>query len=60
MGKRERVFVRGMSSPTYRLDHIRRAQLTAPQSSNRGCGHQNEAASASPVAAVAAQPVAAV
>ncbi|GAA1881470.1 cupin domain-containing protein [Asanoa iriomotensis] len=99
MGKSERVFVRGMSSPTYSLDHIRQAQLAvdrvrdetvvvddgsvghsgtpeekansknrgwwrigpgddefltqtlqvhfvelAPHSSNRGHGHQNEAA----------------
>lgn len=56
MVKSERVFVRGMSSPTCGLDHIRHAQRA---SSNRGHGHQNEAASASPVAAAAAQPVAA-
>ncbi|HEV7708572.1 MAG TPA: hypothetical protein VGP16_10295 [Asanoa sp.] len=49
-----------MSSPAYSLDQIRQAQLAAPHSSNRGYGHQNEATSASPVAAVAAQPVAAV
>lgn len=56
MGKSERVFVRGMSSPTYSLDHLRHAQLAVDRV--RDETHVVDDGS-SPVAAAAAQPVAA-